>query len=171
MKSLFGETTEIERSAVFSECRRYRYTLTRVWDWDSLVVNFIGLNPSVANENDDDATIRRCMGFARSWGYGGIVMTNLFAWCATDPKEMKAAAEPIGKLNDSYLIRPVPEQYLADPVACWGNHGIHLGRDKAVMELLKRQQVHCLGRTKGGCPKHPVRLAKVTKLERFKIEG
>ena len=87
------------KTATFSECRKYRYTLWRRWDglFASGYAMFIGLNPSTADETNDDPTIRRCIGYARDWGYGGLCMTNLFAFRATLPKNMKAV--------DFYAIR------------------------------------------------------------------
>ena len=81
------------RHAVFSPCRTYRYALSRVWAADKPYALFIGLNPSTADETLDDPTIRRCIDFAKRWGYGGLVMANLFAYRATEPSEMKAATD------------------------------------------------------------------------------
>ena len=92
------------RHAVFSPCRTYRYALSRVWAADKPYALFIGLNPSTADETLDDPTIRRCIDFAKRWGYGGLVMANLFAYRATNPSEMKAATDPVGVANDEWLI-------------------------------------------------------------------
>lgn len=117
---------------------------------------FVGLNPSTADETQDDPTIRRCIAFAKAWGYAGLCMTNLFAFRATDPKDMRAAAEPIGPANDEHL------RTLADGagviVAAWGANGTHLGRDVAVRKMLPA--LHCLALTKGGHPGHPLYLRK-----------
>ena len=79
-------TLAYELSATFSPCRRWRYTLLRRWEPANLiVVAFIGLNPSTADETLDDPTIRRCIGFAKAWGAGGMYMLNLFGWRSTDP--------------------------------------------------------------------------------------
>lgn len=93
----------MKKYATLSEDRKYRYTLTRIWDETKPKVMFIGLNPSTADETKDDPTIIRCINFAKSWGYGGLEMTNLFAFRATNPKVMKNEKEPIGKDNDTWL--------------------------------------------------------------------
>lgn len=146
------------KSASFSPCRTYRYALWR--NWSSLLPStngyamFVGLNPSTADETADDPTIRRCIGFAQAWGYAGLCMTNLFAYRATDPRVMKAAADPVGEDNDWTL------QALAETagvvVAAWGAHGTHLGRDAAVRAMLPG--LHYLRLTKEGHPGHPLYL-------------
>jgi hypothetical protein len=115
---------------------------------------FVGLNPSTADETLDDPTIRRCMGFARSWGYDGLCMTNLFAFRATDPSVMKAAEDPVGPMNDSILVSLAENAGIV--VAAWGVHGSYLGRDRAVIEMLP--QLHCLRLTISGHPAHPLYL-------------
>ena len=83
------------KSAEISPCGLYRYSLTRKWEAWKGTVNFIMLNPSTADAQEDDPTIRRCIGFAKAWGYGGIVVTNLFAYRATNPKELKKSFQHI----------------------------------------------------------------------------
>src|SRR6185312_1666968 len=110
----------VERIAEFSDCLRYRYSLLIRWDKTKLPKMFIGLNPSTADEKQDDPTVRRCINYARRWGHGGLLMTNAFAFRATDPKEMLRANDPIGKGNR--IIDLLDLRYKADgyPVACWG---------------------------------------------------
>lgn len=76
----------IVQSADFSACGTYRYALRKIWLPAAPQVLFIGLNPSTADEKSDDPTIRRCLGFARSWGYGGLIVANLFAYRTTAPQ-------------------------------------------------------------------------------------
>jgi len=147
------------RRADFSPCRLFRYTLWRTWDKQKPYVMFIGLNPSTADESKDDPTIRRCMGFAKAWGFGGLCMTNLFAYRATDPNKMKAWPDPIGLHNDAWLIRVATDAGLV--VAAWGNHGNHLSRAADVRRLI--DGMCCLGTTKQGEPKHPLYLSSNTK--------
>lgn len=143
----------MERGADISACGRYRYTLWRKWGPGGTCM-FVGLNPSTADATIDDQTIRRCIAFARSWGYGRLMMTNLFAWRATDPRDMKAAASPIGPANTDVLFR---EHANADlTVAAWGTHGAYMGRDNAVRKLLPG--LHYLRLTKVGHPSHPLYL-------------
>lgn len=105
--SLFDLNDEWSSGAEFSPCRVWRYALWRRWDFGSRcnMVAFVGLNPSTADESLDDATIRRCINFAKSWGYDGMYMLNAYAFRATDPRDMKAFHEPIGKDNDCTIAR------------------------------------------------------------------
>ena len=86
----------MKKNAKFSACRKYRYALWRTWDESKPYVMIIGLNPSTADENKNDPTITRCINFAKSWGYGGVCVTNLFAFRATVPSDMKTSNDPIG---------------------------------------------------------------------------
>lgn len=144
----------------FSPCRTWRYTLTRMWDKTKQPVMFVALNPSTADEVRNDPTVRRCMGYARFWGYGGLVMTNIFAFRATDPRVMKAAKDPVGPENDSWLQRKAETAGIV--VAAWGTHGVYRGREDAVrlMFIQRKVRLMCLGKTKGGHPKHPLYLPK-----------
>lgn len=146
----------MKSGAVLSSCRRYRYELWRVWD-DLLAtqdgyVMFVGLNPSTADETTDDRTVGRCIGFARSWGFRALCITNLFAWRATDPGDMLRASDPVGPENDDHLQSCAQGAGLI--VAAWGTQGTHLGRDRQVAQLLPR--LHCLRETKAGHPEHPL---------------
>lgn len=115
---------------------------------------FVGLNPSTADATLDDPTIRRCIGFAKAWGYAGLMMTNLFAWRATEPRNMLAAENPIGPDNDRVLSEAHDNAALS--VAAWGAHGTYLDRHNAVRALLPR--LHYLRLTKDGHPGHPLYL-------------
>jgi hypothetical protein len=147
----------METGAQFSDCRKYRYSLWRTWAKDSHVL-FVALNPSTADEKEDDPTIRRCIGFAKAWGFGGIYMLNLFAYRTTDPANLALVHDPIGPKNDEFL-----QMYL-DPkglnVACWGNGGKLMDRARAVVDLLGKENLSCLGITASGEPKHPLYLKK-----------
>lgn len=114
---------------------------------------FVGLNPSTADEVEDDRTIQRCVNFAKRWGYGSLCMVNLFAYRATSPKAMLAHADPIGVDNDRWLVEFADDAAVV--VAAWGASGTHLQRDQAVIRLLAGK-LSCLGRTKGGHPRHPL---------------
>ena len=93
----------IEKGAIISDCNKYRYSLWRIWDKEKPIFTFVGLNPSTADHEQDDRTIRRCINFAKSWGGGGIYMANLFAYRATEPQEMMSQEDPIGPDNDAHL--------------------------------------------------------------------
>jgi hypothetical protein len=113
---------------------------------------FIGLNPSTADESTDDPTLTRCINFAKSWGYGGVCMANLFAFRATDPSDMKAAEDPAGARNNHWLKRLAADSDLI--IAAWGNDGSYLQRSKQVREILPG--MHCLKLNKSGEPAHPL---------------
>ncbi len=151
----------IQRKTIFSNCRKYRYVLWR--DWDDANQNyamFIGLNPSTANEANDDPTIRRCVNFAKDWGYGALCMVNLFAYRTTEPKILKMQREPVGLDNDRWLRRIGNNAGVI--VAAWGVHGTHLMRDRDVIRLF-RGKLTCLAVTKDGHPRHPLYLRQKLK--------
>jgi hypothetical protein len=114
----------------------------------------IGLNPSTADETLDDPTIRRCVGFAKRWGFSGLSMTNLFAWRDTQPAGMKAAVDPVGPDNDGWLLNCASGA--GRIIAAWGNHGSHLGRDRAVVRLLAGGELLCFQMNEDGSPAHPL---------------
>jgi hypothetical protein len=122
----------------------------------------IGLNPSTADETNDDPTVRRCIGYARSWGFGGLLMTNLFAFRATDPRDLKRAPDPSGP-GQLASLRASANSVLADNgavLAAWGIHGSHQGwADRARAMLIDAEiPVACLGLTRSGEPRHPLYL-------------
>ncbi len=140
-------------SADLSLCRRYRYDLWRRWT-EAPYCMIVGLNPSTADEREDDATIRKCVVYAKRWGYGALCMTNLFAFRATQPKDMMAAADPIGPDNDRKL--EALSRCAGIIIAAWGNDGKWKGRDKQVMAILPG--LHCLKQNNNGSPAHPLYL-------------
>lgn len=144
------------RQTIFSPCRTYRYALWREWIGGEGYAMFVGLNPSTADETQDDPTIRRCIAFAKAWGYAGLCMTNLFAYRATKPADMKVADDPIGTENDAHLLSLA--QGAGVIVAAWGANGTHKGRDAEVRKLLPA--LHCLSLTKDRHPGHPLYLLK-----------
>ena len=142
--------------AVFSTGRQYRYALWRVWDEVLPTVTFIGLNPSTADEFQDDPTLRRCMGYARGWGFGGVFMGNAFALRSTNPRGLREVSDPVGPLCDHWL--QAMAQRAALVVAAWGNQGAYRNRDQDLLQSI--EGLHCLGYTKTGQPKHPLYLPK-----------
>jgi hypothetical protein len=118
---------------------------------------FVGLNPSTADETEDDPTIRRCVDYAKRWRYGALCMTNLFAYRATDWAVLKAHPSPIGPENDRWLVEVAKGASVV--VAAWGIDGGHLQRDQAIIQMLGRNLV-CLSKTKNGHPGHPLYLKK-----------
>jgi len=145
--------------AVFSSDRKMRYLLWRKLSEGKKKLLVIGLNPSTATETENDATIRRCIGFSREWGYGSLVVANLFAYRATKPADMRKAIDPIGRDNDSWLIWA--SQYADLTLAAWGNDGLWRNRHRDVHPLLVSPQ--CLGITTRGAPRHPLYVLGATK--------
>ena len=153
----------INKTASFSSCRKYRYSLSRIWDKQKKFVLFIGLNPSTADEEVDDPTIRRCSGYAQKWGYGGLIMVNLFAYRTTLPSNLKKVKYPVGRDNDKYIVKLSKKADIT--VAAWGNNGILYRRDKQVLSLVPN--LMCLKVNKSGQPAHPLYLKKDLKLTKF----
>jgi hypothetical protein len=157
------------KSAILSDCGNYRYRLSRIWDTSERPVCFLMLNPSTADDIENDATIRKCMGFAERWSAGGIVVVNLFAWRATEPDDMKGyGPSAVGPENDRHIRAAIIE---CKPLVCaWGVHGAHLGRDVQVKELIRRSGLPwgmCLGTTKDGHPRHPLFVPYAAELVKF----
>ncbi len=144
--------------AQFSACRRWRTLLWRRWDAARPVANFLMLNPSTADERVLDPTCARARDYAERWGYGALLVTNVFAWRATHPGGMKAAADPVGVGNDAAILRAARHAQLV--VCAWGNHGLHLARSGAVQRLLRGAGValHVLRLNANGEPAHPLYL-------------
>lgn len=161
-------------AAVLSDCGRYRYSLERRWADHPRYVLWLMLNPSTADATKNDATIRRCMRFAKDWGYGGILVANLYAWRATHPTELFQAPDPVG---DQGCVDGVPvrnDEFLerlwrrAGTVVCaWGQRGPIAGRRWQVIRLLRASggldsigiaRLNYLTLNGNGEPGHPLRL-------------
>jgi hypothetical protein len=163
---LFGTNTIVDKKmAVMSDDHIYRYMLGRTWDESKPSVLFIMLNPSTADDRLDDPTIRRCIGYAKKWGYGSLYVGNLFAMRATNPKELLTAENPTGetvKENRKYLDEMIDKCSLV--ICAWGNAPIE---SETKLPLFKNEKFHHLGLTKDGNPKHPLYLKKNLKPIRF----
>jgi len=146
----------IYKNATFSSCRKYRFSLSRIWNKKKKYVLFIGLNPSTANEEVDDPTIRRCVNYAKNWGYGGFMMVNLFAYRTTLPADLKKVKYPVGKDNDKYIVKLSKKADIT--IAAWGNNGNLYSRDKQVFNLVP--SLMCLRINKSGQPAHPLYFKK-----------
>ena len=144
--------------AEFSACRRWRTLLWRCWDEARPVANFIMLNPSTADETVLDPTCTRARDYARRWGLGALLVTNVFAWRATDPQELKAAPDPVGRGNDAAILGAARRAQLV--LCAWGNHGTYLDRAARVARLLRQagMRLHVLRLNAGGEPAHPLYL-------------
>lgn len=135
----------------------YRYTLWRTWanHQQPAICAWVMLNPSTADASDDDPTIRRCIGYSRRWGYDGLVVRNLFALRATDPRELHAAADPVGPANDHWLTR---WDRVARLVVAWGTgrHPRIADRWRHAAALLAPHRPVCLRTARDGQPVHPL---------------
>lgn len=166
----------ITRSAIFSPCGLYRYRLDRQWGAARKVLTWVLINPSIASDERDDRTVKRCMGYARAWGYEGIRVVNLFALVSTDPEGLMTASDPVGPDNNLHLIDAAhwAKLYARSEnggglvVVGWGNshrstkaHRAKLGpREEAVLAIFtKYVDVHALTVTADGMPGHPLYLA------------
>ena len=144
--------------ATFSRCRRWRYLLWRCWDASKPTANFLMLNPSTADELKLDPSCTRARNYAERWGYGALVVTNIFGWRATDPDVMKSVRDPVGRGNDAAIVQAARQAKLI--VCAWGNHGLHRERSNRVIELLRAQRLPLffLRMSGVGQPAHPLYL-------------
>jgi hypothetical protein len=161
-------------SAVISPCGKYRYRLQREIGQGWKIAVFVMLNPSTADAEQDDPTIRRCIGFAKAWGCGQLIVVNLFAVRATDPKVMLAADDPVGPDNYKHVKRAVRLASRTDPetsepegivVCAWGAHGSYMDQDETTLSWIERECAvpHALKLTKDRMPSHPLYLRTDTK--------
>jgi hypothetical protein len=156
----------ISQGATLSPEGWYRYNLWRWWGKGTGLVCWVMLNPSTADSFVDDPTIRRCIGFSRAWGYGGLVVVNLFALRSTDPKALLKHADPIGLRNHEAIIDAIKGADLV--VAAWGSFKVKRSRPSidSYCYMLEKP-LRCLGTTKDGSPRHPLYVAASTELVPF----
>jgi hypothetical protein len=151
--------------AVLSQCRIYRYRLVRVWDSQKPRLGVVGHSWSTTNEGRSDSTVRRCIGFARAWGYGGIDIGNLFGLRAADPRKLGSVADPVGPDNDAHLAAMCADNDLI--LLAWGAYACP-DRARSVAQMLWHCSEDCggslavLGWTEGGQPRHPLYAPKDT---------
>lgn len=147
-------------SAIISSCGNYRYSLSRIWDKSKPTVLFVMLNPSTADELENDNTINRCIGFAKSWGYGGLYVANLFSYRSRNPKALLNTKDPFGEKNESTLYRLQEECEIV--VCAWGNYPIVnkilKGKDPLDFYVFDKEKLHYLKLSKNGTPTHPLYL-------------
>jgi hypothetical protein len=170
MNELFEEIDGCGAELSYDEI--YRYTLTRQWD-DGKCVAWICFNPSTATATEDDPSVRRMVGFSRMWGYGRMVLLNLYAVRSTDPKEVKRLGDnAIGPMNDYWILEAVKES--REIVCAWGcsQHAPNiLKRVQSVLGRITNEYpefpINCLGYRKDGHPRHPLMLSYETPREMF----
>jgi hypothetical protein len=159
----------MDGGATFSHDRKYRYKLWRQWDVSKQTIAFICLNPSTANETDNDPTVWCCVNFARDWGFGTLHIGNLFAVCSADPRRLYEDDDPIGPENDDALFDMAATAKKV--VVAWGNHGVACGRGRQVMELLRcKGHLYCFGLNKTGEPRHPLYLPRSAMVSEVVLE-
>jgi hypothetical protein len=153
-----GKPTEVT-SAAISECGTYRYRLDRVWDACRPRAVFIMLNPSTADEINEDPTSRRCRNFAKREGYGGLTVVNLYGLRATNPAELAQHPDPVGPENLAH-IRLMLAENPGLVIAAWGAQRFAVDQAAEVIDLMSkridRRHIMCLGTTKDGHPRHPL---------------
>lgn len=164
------------KTAEISPCGKYRYYLSRRWQEGKPTATFIMLNPSTADAEQDDPTIRRCIGFAKAWNCGRLQVINLFALRATSPVEIKLSSDPVGPDNHDWFQRAYQDASYPDdkgPIVCaWGVHGGHIGQDETAMGWIFRlpaweKDTWCFGYTKELFPRHPLYVRLDTPLVRY----
>lgn len=158
----------MKRDAVISDCGRYRYLLRREWEPAYPRALYIMLNPSTADAEVDDATIRSCVRLAKGWGYGSFEVVNLFGLRATDPADLAKADDPFGPKNGDVMDAAINRCDVA--VCAWGAHPMAGRRSRDIISWVRgwKPAAYCLGKTKDGHPKHPLYIKSGTLLEVFR---
>ena len=167
---------KLSDKAIISDCETYRYWLTRkipsALRWIK-PITFIMLNPSTADASENDPTIRRCIDYAKQWGFTDLIVVNIFAYRATDPKELKSLdyVSAVGSKNDR-AIQSALELSGGLCICAWGNHGDYLDRGEHVVKMLVEQQyeINCLKVNSSGAPAHPLYQKKDIKYVPFTVE-
>jgi hypothetical protein len=140
---------------------QYRYLLGREWEPSKGRVVFVMLNPSIADEEQDDPTLRKCVEFAKAWGFGSLEVVNLFAYRATKPEELYDVKDPVGPENDRYVLQAINRA--SKIIVAWGKDGSLRNRDQKVLWLIPDDiSLYCLGQTKDRDPRHPGRVKNNT---------
>ncbi|MEC0136712.1 DUF1643 domain-containing protein [Paenibacillus macerans] len=149
----------MKMDAVFDSTRRYRYLLSRIWDDSLPKVLYVMLNPSTADNSEEDRTSSQCLYFAKKFGYGSLEVVNLYALISTDPKQLKFEFDPIGTENDKFILEAAGRAKTI--VVAWGEKHFINQRHNKVARLLTSEghQLHCLGIAKSEHPRHPSRMS------------
>lgn len=145
----------------------YRYVLHRVWDKTKPKIAFIGLNPSVADERQDDNTVRKCINIARRDGFGSMIMLNAYAYRSTDPKALTTQSNVVGKHNDRHIAKECKNA--AKIVIAWGNHATD-DRHLTLLKVLVGQQLWCFAKNNNGKPKHPLYISLKAPLSLYNLQ-
>lgn len=159
-------TDYIFKTAVVSGCEKYRYVLERIWDTSLLATVFIMLNPSIADDKEDDPTIRACVQFAKNWGSGGLTVVNLFAYRATDPEGLNYVDDPVGPENMRYIKDVCKSSDVETVICAWGSR-LPKFRKNAGQEILNFLDIMgispcALKLNEDGEPRHPLYIKRDT---------
>ncbi|MDA0717986.1 MAG: DUF1643 domain-containing protein [Cyanobacteria bacterium] len=152
-------------TAAFSLCGQYRWWLERVWQPAAPRLLFIGLNPSRADGQRDDPTLRRLLGFSRRWGFGSLEVLNLFARISPSPAVLHRAADPVGTEADAWIQKRLTANPQAPVWLGWGNQGAWQSRERSVQAFLQGRGLLTLGCTASGQPRHPLYVASDVALQ------
>ena len=163
MKTVIKTLDCIESYAIFSECGKYRFVLARAWDLNKPRIMFIGLNPSTANAEKDDPTIRRVKTIAKNLGYGGVFMLNCFPYVSTDPTYL----DDFGKDEENEMWLLDIAGYCSETVFAWGNFPIVVKAGKLTKMCGMFPNAKALHINKNGSPKHPLYVKSDTQLVTF----
>lgn len=157
----------IENDAVISDCGSYRYLLRRAWDAKKPRVLYIMLNPSTADAQKDDATIRSCVRLASGLGYGSMEVVNVFAWRATKPDELLLVSDPAGPQNEDHVRLALDRCDI--PICAWGAWPPAQEASTYIRNAIRvaRPAAFCFGKTASGAPKHPLYIKSGTPLETY----
>lgn len=158
------------RHAVISTDGKFRYRLSRHFGVGPSLL-FVMLNPSTADASVDDATIRRCYGFASRGGFGGFEVVNLYAYRATKPSDLRRAGYPVGPDNDQHITDAVHDASAV--CVAWGANVAGLSRPDVVIPMLRdlNVDIKCLRITRSGYPQHPLMLPSDCTLQPFTIDA
>jgi len=162
MQTLWNETP-IAGATIIGN---YRYNLWRIWDEQLPRVLWVMLNPSTADANQNDPTLRRILEFSKQWGYGSLEVVNLYAWRSPDPKTLLSASDPVGPLNNQHIIKAA--ERVARIVVAWGSHKSTINRDREVLALFSHREVYRLTVTRTGAPGHPLYVPSDTPLQIYR---
>lgn len=160
----------MRKSAIISSCGKYRYALSRVWDTEKSLVLWVMLNPSTADAELDDPTIRRCIQFSKDWGFGGMLVGNLYAFRSTDKRVLYKVKDPVGPENLATVA--FLQTLSTKTIAAFGNDK---GPGSRLYWKLIEQagfnsintggpQILCVGHNKDQSPKHPLYVEKKASL-------
>ncbi len=161
----------MQKSALLSTDGVYRYWLKREWDDSLNMLVWCCLNPSIADHEIDDPSVKKMIGFTKLFGYGGFMLVNALAFRSTDPKGVPSGLRGVGPDNDEWISQIAHDRTV---ICAWGadKNLSKSGRAwevKRLLQLVSRGEIYCLGKTANGSPKHPLYLPYGTKMESFRL--